>query len=465
MDEQTKMPLGGNPAAFNGTKIYGTKIYGEHPDYNTNGNGFQAPNHVSFADVSDDISDIISLSEAARVRPAPTPTQAEREPKKPKKAKGYMNPWAYVDILKNLGYTFRMNDLDDTIEINGAKISDALEARVKTDLRAAGHTDVNVARDAYIAHASLNPFNPITDYLNAQQWDGQDHIAKLASYFTDKHSLVTYPNGEQRTVFHAFFRRWLVGAVDKVENQRQNAMLVLGGSQGLGKSYLAGYMTSKLPDFGHEGPMRPDVHQETYMLMTTTFVWEVGELGATTRRQDVEAIKQIVMQKKAKYKPPYGHNLIEKNVTASFVGTVNDDGTGYLKDTTGNRRFMCVDLISIDRRYSSEVDVNQVWAQAVALCKAGETGTPLACEVAIRDVINSDHTMLNPIEDYLDEYYEVDPQQSDNVTKTIDMVELLKEKGYKGNERQMQMEIAQSLKGRGCVNEKRPSRWVGVKYR
>ena len=72
MDDQKKMPLGGRPAALNGTKNYV-----QHPDYITKVNGFQAPNHVSFADVSDDISDILALSEAAKVRPAPTPTQAE----------------------------------------------------------------------------------------------------------------------------------------------------------------------------------------------------------------------------------------------------------------------------------------------------------------------------------------------------------------------------------------------------
>jgi len=69
MNDQKKMPPGGSPAALNGTKIYG-----EHPDYTMNGNGFQAPNHGSF---DNDISDIISLSDAAHV--APAPTQAEQE--------------------------------------------------------------------------------------------------------------------------------------------------------------------------------------------------------------------------------------------------------------------------------------------------------------------------------------------------------------------------------------------------
>lgn len=201
------------------------------------------------------------------------------------------------------------------------------------------------------------------------------------------------------------------------------------------------------------------------MLMTTTFVWEVGELGATTKRQDVEALKQLIMQKRAKYKPPYGHNLIEKNVTASFVGTVNDDGTGYLRDTTGNRRFMCVDLTGIDRRYSVDVDVNQVWAQAVALCRSGETGTPDECEVEVRDAINADHTMINPIEDYIDKFFDVDPNRIDEFMETVQMIDLLKEKGYRANERQMQMEIAQVLKERQCRNEKRPSRWYGVSYK
>jgi len=380
-----------------------------------------------------------------------------------KQEKNHMDPWAYVGILSDMGYTFKMNDLDDAIEVNATLISDATEARIRTDLRAAGHNQVNVARDAYVAHASDNRFNPITDYLNAQKWDGQDHIAKLGGYYTDSHKPITYANGEQRTVFHAFFRRWIIGAVDKVLNQGQNAMLVPSGPQGIGKSYLATWLVSEIPQFGHEGAIRPDDHQETYMIMTTTLCWEVGELGSTTRRQDVEAIKQIITQKKAKYKPPYGHNLIDKFVTSSFIGTVNDDGTGYLKDVTGNRRFMCVDLTAIDRRYSTEVAVGQVWAQAVALCKAGETGTALACEVSTRDEINETHTMINPIEPYIEKYFTITQELTDAL-ETVVMVGLLKEKEYKGSERQIQMEIAQVLKAKGCVKESRPSRWLGVKY-
>lgn len=373
------------------------------------------------------------------------------------------DPWKYIGILAGIGYNFRMNDLDDTIEVNGKPMSDAIEAHINTDMRALGHKEVNVIKDAYVAHASKNPFNPITDYLTSQVWDGQDHIAKLACYFTDKHDLITYPDGSKLTVFHAFLKRWLIGAASKVIGQEQNAMLVLGGPQGIGKSYLATWLCSSLPDFGHEGPIRPDAHQETYMLMTKKFIWEVGELGATTKRQDVEAIKQLIMQKRASYKPPYAHNLINKWVVASFVGTVNDDGTGYLRDTTGNRRFMCVDLVGISKKYSKEINVNQVWAQAVALYKAGETGAPVDCEVESRDAINAEHVMINPAEVYLDKCFNVDPDNEKWVEETEKIIAVLRERGYQGNERQIQMDIAVVLKEKGCRNEKRPSRWYGIK--
>lgn len=396
---------------------------------------------------------------------ASSSTQAQNNSKSTSGAtnNSVFDPWQYIGILAGIGYQFRMNDLNDTIEVNGRQISDAMEARINTDVRSLGHKEVNIIKDAYVAHAAKNPFNPILDYLNAQTWDEQDHIAKLACYFTDKHDLITYPSGEQLTVFHAFFKRWLIGAASKVLGQEQNAMLVLGGSQGIGKSYLATWLCLPLSDFGHEGPLRPDSHQETYMLMTTKFIWEVGELGATTKRQDVEAIKQLIMQKKASYKPPYAHNLINKPVTASFIGTVNDDGTGYLRDTTGNRRFMCVDLVGINHSYAKEVDVNQIWAQAIALYKSGETGTPADCEVESRNAINAEHVMINPAELYLEKYFDIDLTNDQWSVETTRIVTTLRDGGYQGNERQIQMDIAVVLKEKGCKNEKRPSRWYGIR--
>lgn len=70
--------------------------------------------------------------------------------------------------------------------------------------------------------------------------------------------------------------------------------------------------------------------------------------------------------------PPYGRTIVDVPRQCVFMGTVNpEEGVGYLKDQTGNRRFwpvMCglCDIAGI------VADRDQIWAEAKARYLAGE---------------------------------------------------------------------------------------------
>jgi predicted P-loop ATPase len=107
-------------------------------------------------------------------------------------------------------------------------------------------------------------------------------------------------------------------------------------------------------------------------MLCSKWVWEVEELGSTIRKADIEALKAFISKEIINVRKPYGHDEIVKPATASFIGTINSSG-GFLADPTGSRRFRCCTLTEIDWKYSRDIDVNQIWAQAVALFKHGET--------------------------------------------------------------------------------------------
>ena len=172
----------------------------------------------------------------------------------------------YLEALARLGYRFRMNAIDDTIEVNGLPITDPLRALIRTRMRDAGYKKVSEIEDAYIAWAYYkNQYHPVKNWLNGLKWDGGAHIAALASYFRDDHEeafkefyagdIYTY-NGYY--VFYCWLHRWLIGAVAKVLDARQNVMLVLDGPQGCGKSHFVSWLGSVLPEFFIEAPINPD---------------------------------------------------------------------------------------------------------------------------------------------------------------------------------------------------------------
>ena len=305
----------------------------------------------------------------------------------------------YVTVLSRLGYTFALNELDDHIEVNGEPLSDVQEAVIRTQLRDQGLNYTNRARDAYIAEAARNAYHPVKRYLGSLLWDGQDSIAALARYVRDRHG-----------VFPLYLRRWAVGAVAKVYEQAQNPMLVLDGSQGLGKSRLARWFASPLPGYFVESSIDPN-DKDHHIRLARNWIWEVGELGSTTRKADREALKYLLTMGWVTVRKPYDRHDMVKPALASFIGTVNNE-SGFLNDPTGSRRFMVCSLEEIDWDYTS-LDVNQIWAQACALYQAGKPWQLTPDEATQASEINAEYEMENPLEDLLRLHFEMDPAHVD----------------------------------------------------
>ncbi len=325
--------------------------------------------------------------------------------------------------LAEWGYDLWLNDMDDSIWDGNRCMDDVMRAELRTTARDAGYAEnhlLTALDDVTLALAAKHRRNPATEYLDSLEWDGQDHIGKLATYFPDLHRPITYtkPDGttETRTVFCAFLRRWLIGSVAKLHGDkdaiRANFVLTLVAPQGTGKSHLAAWLCP-LPDLFVEKSINPD-DKDHRLLRSTAMLWEIGELGATTKRADVEALKSFLTGTTNNERKAYGHFNTIKPCVASYVGTVNSDGAGFLTDTTGNRRFAVVEVPVINRSYDGEMSRDQVWAQAVALWKESPKGYRLLPEetVAQQDN-NAEHMVPDVMGDALVRTYEIDPEQTD----------------------------------------------------
>ena len=326
----------------------------------------------------------------------------------------------YVNVLTALGYRFRMNQLTDTTEVNGGPISDALVAKIRTQLRDLNYTRVNVAEDAYTARAYDCSYHPVREFLEGAPWDGRDTIGRLVSYFT-------WDRGNLQN----FLKRWLIGAVARAYEPQgaQNRLLALDGPQGTGKSYFVRWLASALnrPAMFVEGPIDPD-DKDNLIRLVSAWIWEVSELSNTTRKADRDALKYFLSMQQVTVRKPYGHYDLVKPALASFIGTVNDVG-GFLDDATGSRRFMSVHLNSIDWGYT-QLDPGQVWAQAKALYDAGDPWTLTPAESQEAETANSDYQVADPLGDLLGRLYELTGDVSDSVS-TVDVRAGLNSTGWR----------------------------------
>lgn len=304
----------------------------------------------------------------------------ERGYKDAPKRKLHVHPSEYIHVLKEIGYDFKLNVLNDRVLVNGIPITDVIESQIKTDLRGLGYVQVDVARDAFIAYAAENEYHPIREYLSKLTWDGVDYIGALAAHFKDKHG-----------IFGTLLRRWMIGAVAHAHERTQNRMLVLDGEQSLGKSFFAHWICppSLRKQYFYEGSIEPD-SKDVSIRQMTKWIWEVSELGATTRRADREALKAFISREHVTVRVPYGHWDIDKPSLASFIGTINNEG-GFLNDPTGHRRFMVCSLEDIDWAYAETIDQDNVWAQAKALYERGERWLLKGAEKETVEEINAEY--------------------------------------------------------------------------
>jgi putative DNA primase/helicase len=207
---------------------------------------------------------------------------------------------------------------------------------------------------------NINRVHPIREYLDSLEWDGIDRVDQL---------LIDYLGAEDSEYTRAVTRKILVAAVARIYNPgtKFDYMVVMTGKQGLGKSSLISrlgkeWFTDSITTFSGKEAMEQ---------ILGNWIVEVGELTAT-KKSDIESVKQFISKKADEFRPAYGRHKIYAPRQCVFFGTTND--REFLRDKTGNRRFWVVDVgkEEIKANVWKDLDVDQVWAEAVEVYRKGE---------------------------------------------------------------------------------------------
>lgn len=348
----------------------------------------------------------------------------------------------YIMAISAAGVFLKLNTMSDRIELNDGKPITKIEAAaILNRLQDYDMKDTARMRNAIMEAALRSKYHPVQEYLDGLAWDGQNHFDRLMDCLS-----MSSPSAS------TFWRKWLIGSIAKMLNAKQNYMLVLLGAQGKGKSRLAEWLCP-LPRLFYEGPINPD-DKDSLIRLINNWIWEVAELDSTTRRSERSALKHFISTRTVKVRVPYGEYDTEKPAAASMIGTINEDGTGFLHDPTGNRRFAVVHLDDIDWSYT-EIDKHQLWAEIYAAYLAGETWELTPYEQEIQNEINEGHMMVSPLEELLFQYYQVDKTETEKFTPTMEILDRLTSLGLKGDQFKQKMELTSILTKKGLKSEQR----------
>lgn len=229
--------------------------------------------------------------------------------------------------------------------------------------RAYGLTAKERAIDACQFVCRQNERNPVTEWLESLQWDGEPRIGKM---------IVAALGAEDTEYNREVERLFMLGAVARAYSPgtKFDYMPVLVGPQGIGKSrYVA--LLAHVPAWYSDNFNTIDGDAAVEKLRGL-WIAEMAELLATKKAREIEAIKAFITSTKDVIRPKYARETVQRLRVCVFVGTTNNHD--FLTDATGNRRFLPVECNATACNpwmFSEDADsyVEQMWAEAVHLYK------------------------------------------------------------------------------------------------
>lgn len=215
-------------------------------------------------------------------------------------------------------------------------------------------------RSAISVIASKHAFNPVKDYFDAAEkaWDGDD---RLHNVFSD------YLGVEKTPATDLIADIWFRGAVAKAYNPmvKFDFVLDLVGGQGAGKTTFLqkiaplGYYTDQFLSF---------TDKDDFAVMRRSLIVNDDELTATSN-SSFEELKKFVTLQMFEYRKPYGHTA--ERFPKNFVMARTTNELYYLKDKTGERRFLPIHVSKAAQKFHPVTDltaeyVKQLWGQVVS---------------------------------------------------------------------------------------------------
>lgn len=215
-----------------------------------------------------------------------------------------------------------------------------------------------------LAIAAERSYHPIRDYFDAlPAWDG---VPRVETLFID------YLGSPDTAYIRAIARKMMVAAVARIYEPgiKFDSVVVLNGPQGMGKSSFFAKLGGKwFSDSLTISDMKDKAAPEK---LQGYWILELGEL-AGLKKMDVETVKAFITRQDDKFRHSYGYSVEDHPRQCIIVGSTNN-GDGFLRDVTGNRRFWPVTCTtnSPHRPWEVESVVPQLWAEAYMLYRTGE---------------------------------------------------------------------------------------------
>lgn len=355
------------------------------------------------------------------------------------------------DFMKRR-YQFRHNTLTSDVEYRERHtfnfafrpISNRVLNSIALNAQAEGLQlwDRDVRRYVYSDRVPM--YYPLFDYLNGfPKWDKRDRIRELADS-------VPCDNPHWRDLFYRWFLSMVAHWRQPNRQYANSTSPILVGPQGCGKSTfcrnllppeLKMYYTDSI-DFSRK--------RDAEMYLNRFALINMDEFDQISISQQ-GFLKHILQKPVVNIRKPYQAAVQELTRIASFIGTSNH--MDLLSDTTGNRRFICVEITGTINR-KKKIAYEQLYAQAIYALDNNERYWFTEMEEALLHKNNSAFEQIPAIEQLFHQHYRT--AKGDEAYEELLAVEILDRLQKKSGIKISQSKIGYF--GRCLVKNKIPQR-------
>lgn len=249
--------------------------------------------------------------------------------------------------------------------------------------------------DALALEFEKKKFHPIVEYLKSLKWDNLQRIDTL---------LIDYFGADDNVYTRASIRKMLCAAVARVfePGVKFDTALILVGPQ---ETYKSTFI-KKLGKDWFSDTFTTVQGKESFEQLQGAWIIEMAELSGL-KKAEVETIKHFISKREDQFRPAYGRVVEIYKRQCVFFGTTNRDD--FLRDPTGNRRFLPIDVKpeyitkSVVKDLTEE-EIDQIWAEAYYLYINGEPLYMTGEEDAIAKIEQHKHSETDERKGIIEEY-------------------------------------------------------------
>lgn len=268
----------------------------------------------------------------------------------------------------------------------------------------------NLVNDTVNYFAWENSYNSWRVWVDSKKWDGID---RLQDFYN---TIEVIP--EHECVKEIYLWKFLLQLIhitclnEELRPKVAKLVLTLQGKTNTGKTTW----TSKLIDdcmydhlmIGHT----LNLHDKTDVKKVLEHVIvELGELGATYKKSDIDAIKNFISSPENAIDVKFIARAEKNRRTTVFVSTVNE--FSFLQDSTGNSRFMCLSVTLCDIFHN--IDMQQLYAQVLDYARKNPNESYFLSkeECKLQTTINESMEVMSPFEEKIYDVFDLDNDKRD----------------------------------------------------